>query len=126
MNDTYKTICDKCNKKTWYETEQPCKMSYTRGCENCGSHEFVSHERKCTGTLRVISSENLDPRLTHYYERGERVEVIEKDGTKNRFWVGKSTGWKPCYLEIKKRNSYGGEMAYIPEDGKIRGLGIYK
>ena len=126
MSEEYKTVCDKCGGKTWYETEQPCQRTISRGCETCGSHEFVSKQEKCTGTLRVISNENLDERLTPFYKSGERVEVIEPDGTKNRFWVGKSTGWKPCYLEIKKRNSYGGAQAYIPEGAKIQHTGIFK
>lgn len=57
MSEDYKTICDKCYRKTWYEGEQPC------------------HVAGCTGTLRVISSENLDERLTRFYKSGERVEV---------------------------------------------------
>lgn len=125
-NNEYITVCDKCGKKTWYETEQPCKMSITSGCKECGSHEYIERSKKCTGTLRVISNENLNPRLTPFYKNNERVEVTYKDGTKERFWVGKSTGWKPCYLEIKKRNSYGGGAAYLPEDATIRGLGVYK
>ena len=126
MSEEYKTVCDKCGGKTWYETEQPCQRTISRGCETCGSHEFVSKQEKCTGTLRVISNENLDERLTPFYKSGERVEVIEPDGTKNRFWVGKSTGWKPCYLEIKRRDSYGGAQAYIPEGAKVQHTGIFK
>ena len=39
---------------------------------------------------------------------GKRVEVIDCYGEKRRFYVGKSTGWMPCHLEIAKRNSSGG------------------
>jgi len=39
---------------------------------------------------------------------GRRVEVEDKDGDTRRFWVGKSTGWCPCHLEIARRNSTGG------------------
>lgn len=41
---------------------------------------------------------------------GKRVEVTEL-GEKYRFWVGKSTGFIPCHLEIKTTRSYGGAMA---------------
>ena len=125
MNE-YKTICDTCNKKTWYETEQPCKMTNWKGCKECGSHENISKSVKCTGTLKPIDNSNLDPRLTPFYKSGERVEITYKDGTKERFYVGKSTGWKPTYLEIKKSNSYGGSCAYVPGDATIRGTGTYK
>lgn len=39
---------------------------------------------------------------------GKRVEVVDCYGEKRRFYVGKSTGWMPCHLEIAKRNSSGG------------------
>lgn len=37
-----------------------------------------------------------------------RVEVVDCYGERRRFWVGKSTGWIPCHLEILKRTSSGG------------------
>ena len=39
---------------------------------------------------------------------GKRVEVIDRYGEQRRFYVGKSTGWMPCHLEIKTRRSSGG------------------
>ena len=39
---------------------------------------------------------------------GCRVEVEDYDGETRRFIVGRSTGWKPIYLEIKTRRSSGG------------------
>ncbi len=43
---------------------------------------------------------------------GARVEVIDKDGTKRRFYVGKSTGWMPIHLEIARCDSTGGTAVY--------------
>jgi hypothetical protein len=40
-----------------------------------------------------------------------RVEVETAYGETRRFIVGKSTGWKPCHLEIARRNSSGGPAA---------------
>ena len=34
---------------------------------------------------------------------GKQVEVTEIDGSQRRFYVGKSTGWMPCHLEIDHR-----------------------
>ncbi len=48
----------------------------------------------------------LCPQLTGL--EGKRVEIEYEDGTTMRFWVGKSTGWMPCHLEIARRNSSGG------------------
>lgn len=43
---------------------------------------------------------------------GWRVEVTDEDGAPpRRFYVGRSIGWRPCHLEIARRNSRGGEPA---------------
>lgn len=42
---------------------------------------------------------------------GWRVEVETLEGEKRRFIVGRSTGWRPCSLEIKKANSSRGGCA---------------
>lgn len=39
---------------------------------------------------------------------GWRVEVKTTYGETRRFIVGKSTGWRPCHLEIKTNRSMGG------------------
>lgn len=42
---------------------------------------------------------------------GARVEVVTTYGERRRFWVGRSTGWRPCHLEVKTTRSMGGEAA---------------
>lgn len=42
---------------------------------------------------------------------GWRVEVTRVDGSKARFYVGRSTGWRPCHLEVATRRSLGGDPA---------------
>lgn len=72
-------------------------------------------------TDQPVDTSLLDPRFTPYYESGQRVEVTWKpghgdltgygartNGRKARFYVGKSTGWKPIYLMILRRDSLGG------------------
>lgn len=47
---------------------------------------------------------------------GCRVEVVDRYGEKRRFWVGRSTGWKPIHLEIKTKRSAGGfpaDLEYV-------------
>lgn len=39
---------------------------------------------------------------------GKRVEVIDAYGEKRRFYIGKSTGFIPCHLEIANSRSHGG------------------
>lgn len=52
------------------------------------------------------SQTGLTPQLIGL--EGKRVEVITSYGETERFWVGRSTGWVPCHLEIKTRRSSGG------------------
>jgi len=43
---------------------------------------------------------------------GYRVEVTDEEGeAPRRFIVGRSTGWRPCHLEIASRRSSGGGAA---------------
>lgn len=45
----------------------------------------------------------------------------QTNGKKNRFYIGRSTGWVPIYLEILKNNSSGGgSLSY--RNGKFRTL----
>jgi hypothetical protein len=43
---------------------------------------------------------------------GWRVEVVDLDhGPSRRFIVGRSTGWRPCHLEISRISAHGGGSA---------------
>ena len=42
---------------------------------------------------------------------GWRVEAVTTYGETRRFIVGRSTGWKPCHLEVFNRRSHGGPAA---------------
>lgn len=39
---------------------------------------------------------------------GRKVEVVTSYGERQRYIIGKSSGFIPCHLEIKQRNSSGG------------------
>lgn len=124
--NTYKTVCDKCRKKTWYETEQQCHAEYpaAKTCKTCGHTEIIEPIKivRCTGTLRVIDNAGLDERFTPYYENNKRVEVLYKDGATERFNIGKSTGWKPVYIMLKCKNSHGGEVILSDLIVKIKSI----
>lgn len=62
----------------------------------------------------------LSPQLVGL--EGHRVEVVDPDGMTYRFIVGKSTGWMPRHLEIKRRDSTGGTAA-MSEYQSVRDLG---
>lgn len=42
---------------------------------------------------------------------GWRVEVLDAAGETRRFIVGRSTGWRPCHLEIKTQRACSGDPA---------------
>ena len=52
------------------------------------------------------SKSQLTPELIGL--EGKRVEVITSWGEVERFYVGKSTGFIPCHLAIKRKDSTGG------------------
>lgn len=56
----------------------------------------------------IRDNSNLNPQLLGL--EGWRVEVTNADGERHRFIVGMSTGWRPCHLDISRRNSHGGGM----------------
>lgn len=45
---------------------------------------------------------------------GRRLRVTLPDGETRAFWLGKSTGWMPCHLEINSRSSRAGMPVYFP------------
>lgn len=51
----------------------------------------------------------LSPQLVGLEQK--RVEAVRMSGETVRFYVGRSTGWIPCHLEILRSNSYGGMPA---------------
>lgn len=58
---------------------------------------------------QIRDNSNLTSQLLQF--EGWRVEVVDLYGSKRRFNVGKSTGWRPCHLEIKTARSFGGTPA---------------
>lgn len=46
-------------------------------------------------------------------KEGMRVEVETDYGETRRFWVGRSSGWRPCHLEIHNTRSLGGPAAEL-------------
>lgn len=94
-------------------------------CPQCGKRMDHHGLRKMDGLLceyRDLS--DLTPQLIGL--EGYRVEVEDPDdgpyrGLTRRFYVGRSTGWKPCHLEIHNRRSRGGGPA-LKEYASVRAL----
>jgi hypothetical protein len=65
--------------------------------------------RKINAATKRRFNYELSPQLIGF--EGRRVEVVTTYGEMRRFWVGKSTGFCPCHLEIARRDSTGGGAA---------------
>jgi len=126
MSNEYKTICDTCGKRTWYEEEQACHMSYAKGatCDMGHYHEEEPYvTERCKGTLRVIDYTNTK---THLVTVGERYTFQDKRGVQKRFTVGKTTGWKPCLLLLHNARSTGSSRTINAPEIKALGGGVYE
>lgn len=77
---------------------------------NCGAARYAETGERCP--------DELTPQLVGL--EGRRVEVLQPGAKPRRFYVGKSTGWMPCHLEIARRNSSGGFPVYLPEGATVR------
>lgn len=107
MKNEYLTICDKCYKRTWYDTEQQCHYKYEdfKTCD-LGHKHGTGEMKRCEGTLRVIDNTNAKTYLTI----GERYSFRDKNGLVKKFTLGKTTGWKPCLLLLHNSRSTGSSL----------------
>ena len=71
---------------------------------------------------RTRDESDLTPELIGL--EGCRVEIARPNGERERFWVGKSTGWMLCHLAIKTRRSRGGEAVYFPPGSTARFISV--
>jgi hypothetical protein len=85
----------------WDDTIPHGEVKYNR------YHELQAHAHKRFVETGIRCVCELHPDLAQY--RGDRVEVTLADGTTERFTVGRSTGWIPCFLRLHSRSSDGGE-----------------
>ena len=53
---------------------------------------------------------------------GWRIEATYPDGTKARYYVSRSTGWRPCHIEVSRRGAFGGGQVWWPEGTTFRKL----
>ena len=102
----------------WLGDSTPC--AYMPGtAEHYAEYEHLMQQgalrSRMTGTR---CNAELTPQLIGL--EGRRVEVTTPSGDKSRFIVGRSTGWMPCHLEIKRRDSTGGGGVYLPEGSIVR------
>lgn len=63
-----------------------------------------------------FSMADLDMRFVPYYESGKRIKVKSEYGDVITGTVGVSTGWRPVFLLIRRRNSLGSSDTLGPYD----------
>jgi len=99
------------------------KQKPKQGTYNAYSHyqELLDLARGVNNLTGYRFTYQLEPRLIGL--EGKRVEITDKEGTKRRFYVGKSTGFVPVHLEISKRNSTGGDVVCIWDTDTIKVIG---
>lgn len=69
--------------------------------------DMAANKNRLTGWR---SASELTPQLIGL--DGKRVEVVDSYGERRRFKVGKSTGYIPCHIELKRRDSMGGGAVF--------------
>lgn len=79
-------------------------MSTLEGMTQERWNRLSESERKAARDLS-----GLTPQLIGL--EGYRVEVETVYGEKRRFIVGRSTGWRPCHIELANMRSNGGGSA---------------
>jgi transposase InsO family protein len=118
-------VAEKRRRALWAWVGQECpdlrkgfKKHYDdyRAAVAAASHHSDSLRKR--GAVDWRCPVELEPALKGL--EGRRVEVTAPDGHKSRFIVGRSTGWMPCHLEIKRRDSIGGCAAYVPKGATVR------
>lgn len=80
--------------------------------------ETIERDKREHGT-RFDESE-LAPKFVKYYESGERIEVDFGDGFRKRGTIGKTTGWRPCFLLMLRRDSIGSVYTLSEKDEIVK------
>jgi len=84
----------------------------------------MNHDKmiRCTGTLQPIDTSDLAPQFRPYLnDFGHRLEVTS-GGYTRRGYVVKTTGWKPAYILLPRRNSSGSSDILNHADRIVRVL----
>ena len=79
---------------------------------------YCDHAQALCAKRNIRCDIELTPELIGLEHK--RVEVTLPNGARRRFYVGKSTGWMPCHLEIMTRRSLGGCAVYFPKGATAR------
>ncbi len=79
--------------------------------------EYLAGKRQQYGNL--FDSRDLAHQFVPYFESGERIEVRSPWGTR-RGRVGVTTGWKPVFILLARRNARGSSDVLTSSDTVVR------
>lgn len=79
--------------------------------------EYVARKQSELGERFDVSK--LAPQFVPYYESGQRIEVRSSWGTR-RGRVGVTTGWRPAFLLMARRNCIGSSDVLNARDVVVR------
>lgn len=73
-----------------------------------------------------LDESELATQFTSYYLSRQRIIVRTQDGETVRGYVGKTTGWRPVYILLTRRNSTGSSQILLPADTIIGTVNKYR
>lgn len=114
--ETENHIISKYKKLHKYINEKIIKLENVKNIKIRLYNEHTKKHYLCT---------TFDKRFEYFYNNKQRIEFTYKWNEKGRCYVGKSTGWIPIYLEIKRCDSIGGGSLLVSSIKEIKPLNKY-
>ena len=136
--DEYTAVCNRCGTQTFFTTEGPCTNAFPARCRCCGQIDENKPYVKCGGTRKLIDRSGLAPQFHEFYRRGSGINagrrIIVRMGYSTPPWsgrkswdddpievsgtVGRTGGWKPSYMLLRRSDSMG-SSDLVGADDKI-------
>ena len=73
-----------------------------------------------------LDTSDLAPQFDEFYKSGQRIEVETPYGETYRGYVGKSTGWRPCYLLMHNTRSIGSSVTLSHGDRVLQRINRWR
>ncbi len=113
--DNYTSMCNRCGSKGWHKEVTPCIRTYTHACSSCGSCEY-GKLKTCTGTNVIIDYSSIAKKFIPYYENKQRIKVEFSHGEIKSGTISMTTGWKPVFILMLRKNSTGSSYTLSDKD----------
>lgn len=118
------SVCLVCGQRTWYadvaitlpkdRDDSPNRPPFVTDPSRWeyGNRSHLHGAPEGTHNLRMIDKSGLAPAFTRYYGTGERIKVEFRSAEGKVYetltgTVGRTTGWRPVYLLMRRSNDFG-------------------